>query len=66
MIFPYMVRVPDERDPRNGHDTIEWLKERGKNPGKHYDFHMHGGQSGYTSFWFKSRTIARWVALVWT
>lgn len=61
----FEVRVPDAKDPRNGHDTLEWLASQGKQPDKHFDIDMHGGRLGYTSFWFKDRLLAIRTLLTW-
>lgn len=59
------VKVPDAKDPENGHMVLEWLTAQGKKPDKHYDIDMHGGQKGYTSFWFKDRLLAIRTQLIW-
>ena len=64
--YPYEVQAPDSEDLRNGHDTLEWLTNKGIKPYHHFDIDMHHGQAGYTSFYFKSKKIAIWTALVWT
>lgn len=64
--FMIEVRVTDEFDNENGHKVLEWLKERGLRPMKHFEIDMHGGQTGYTSFYFKSKRQARMVTLHWT
>ena len=60
------VRVPDTKDPENGHQVLEWLSARKKLPDKHFDIDMHGGRKNYTSFFFKDRLLAIWVRLIWT
>ena len=63
--FRFEVRVPDNKDPRNGHDTLEWLESQGKSPGLHFNVDMHSGNLGYTSFWFKDRLLAIRTLLIW-
>ena len=64
--YPYEVQVTDNKDPHNGHDTVYWLDKKGIEPYRHFDIDMHGGQAGYTSFYFKSKKLAIWTAIVWT
>jgi hypothetical protein len=51
--------------------ALAWLQERGwqqldNNPGRwDWDLHMHGGEMGYTSFWFREASKAIEFKLVW-
>jgi hypothetical protein len=63
--FPHEVRVPHDKDPEFGHQTLEWLSARKKRPDRDFEIDMHGGQLGYTSFFFKDQKFAVYVKLVW-
>lgn len=64
MKYPHEVKIPNSRDPHCGHDTIEWLAQRHRFPERDYEVDMHGGQAGYTSFWFKDAKLAVYTKLV--
>ena len=65
MKFIYHIVVPDANDPENGHQVLEWLFEQDKKPDRDFDLDMHGGQVGFTSFYFKDRILAIRTRLMW-
>lgn len=60
--FHIEVRIPGDLEPT--YDAIEWLRSNGYEDWIDFDIDMHGGKTGYSSFYFWNKETAFEFALV--
>lgn len=70
--FPIEVQILESKNYRNDigslirtYEVLDWLSEQKMVASRDFDIDMHGGQMGYTSFWFKDKKKALLVKMTW-
>ena len=57
-VFVHEVKIPDNGSLLRTYEEIDWLKSEKLEPHIDWDIDMHGGEGGFTSFFFKDKDHA--------